>query len=128
MGAGVLCAGKSRYSQVPLCWFPQTVEDYIQKAEDLLNCDEVAVPDSFRQTARRFMYYQFFHTALSFEPFIEPDETWKGYVKIRSFPIEALDPDNDPNLRVIHDGILSGKPFVLPDEVKEQKEQEKGAD
>ena len=63
--------------------------------------------------------------------FIEPDETWKGYVKIKRFPLEALDPENDPNLKVIHDGILEGKAFVLPDEVKlhkEKEEQEEGAE
>ena len=48
--------------------------DYMVAIEDavMLNCDAVNVPESFRLTARRFMYYQFFHTALSFEPFIEP--------------------------------------------------------
>lgn len=122
MGAGVLSAGKSRYTQVPLCWFPKTIPDYLEKAEELLNCDAVSVPASFKQTARKFMYYQFFHTALSFEPFIEPDETWKGYVKIKRFPLEALDPQQNLSLRVIHDGILEGKAFVLPDEVKLQKE------
>ena len=121
MGAGVLSAGRSRYTQVPLCWFPKTIPDYLEKAEDLLNCDAVNVPVSFKETARKFMYYQFFHTALSFEPFIAPDETWNGYVKIKKFPLEALDPAQDPNLRVIHDGILKGKPFVLPDENKSEK-------
>ena len=80
MGAAVLCGGRSRYSQVPLCYFPQTIEAYLEKADELLNCDAVDVPESFRLTARRFMYYQFFHTVLSFDTFIEPDETWKGYV------------------------------------------------
>ncbi len=122
MGAAVLCGGRSRYTQVPLCYFPKTIPEYLEKAEELLKCDAVSVPDSFRMTARRFMYYQFFHTALSFETFIEPDETWKGYVKIRSFPAEALDPEKDPVLRVIRDGILDGKPFVLPDENKEMQE------
>ncbi len=68
------------------------------------------------------MYFQFFHTALSFDTFIVPDETWKGYVKIRKFPLDALDPENDLNLRVIRDGILNGSPFVLPDENKTKQE------
>ena len=75
----------------------------------------------YHYDAFMFMYYQFFHTALSFDPFIEPDETWKGYVKIRRFPVEALDPANDLNLKVIRDGILTGSPFVLPDEKKNSK-------
>lgn len=122
MGAVVLCGGRSRYTQVPVCYFPQTVPEYLEKAEELLNCDDAAVPETFRLTARRFMYYQFFHTALSFDRFIEPDGTWKGYVKIRKFPAEALDPENDLNLRVIRDGILNGTPFVLPDENKAKQE------
>ncbi|MBQ6505262.1 MAG: hypothetical protein IJI57_15245 [Flexilinea sp.] len=121
MGAGVLSAGRSRYTQVPLCWFPKTIPEYLEKCEELLNAAEITVPESFRLTARRFMYYQFFHTALSFEPFIAPDETWKGYVKIKKFPPEALDPENDINLKVIHEGILEGKAFVLPDEEKNKK-------
>ena len=101
--------------------FPKTIPGYLEKCEELLNCDQVDVPESFRLTARRFMYYQFFHTALSFEPFLQPDETWKGYVKIEKFPLEALDPENDINLKVIHEGILEGKAFVLPDEQKNKK-------
>ncbi|MBR6089960.1 MAG: hypothetical protein IKP86_08505 [Anaerolineaceae bacterium] len=124
MGAGVLSAGRSRYTQVPLCWFPKTIPEYMEKCEELLNCDELSVPESFRQTARRFMYFQFFHTALSFDRFIAPDETWKGYVKIKKFPAEALDPEQDENLRVIHEGILEGKPFVLPWAEESQQEME----
>ena len=118
MGAGVLSAGRSRYTQVPLCWFPKTIPEYLEKVDELLKCDTVEVPESFRLTARRFMYYQFFHTALSFEKFILPDEVWQGYVKLKNFPAEALDPEQDINQKVIHQGILHGKPFVLPDETK----------
>ena len=122
MGAGVLCAGRSRYTQVPLSWFPATREAYREKANALLKADVVTVPESFRETARRFMYYQFFHTALPFEPYIAPDGVWQGYVKIKDFPTEALDPDKSQTFGIIRDGILRGKPFVLPDENKEGAE------
>ncbi len=122
MGAGVLCAGRSRYTQVPLSWFPSTKEEYLKKAEELLKADVITVPESFRETARRFMYYQFFHTALPFEEYIAPDEVWKGYVKIKDFPTEELDPDKSQTFGIIRDGILNGKPFVLPDENKEGAE------
>lgn len=114
MGAGVLCAGRSRYTQVPLSWFPQTVEEYMKKAQELLSAASIIVPTEFQQTARRFMYYQFFHTALPFGEFIEPDGVWNGYVKIRRFSADALDPDKNQVLGIIRDGILSGKSFVLP--------------
>ncbi len=122
MGAGVLCAGRSRYTQVPLSWFPAAREAYREKANALLKADVVTVPESFRETARRFMYYQFFHTALPFEPYIAPDGVWQGYVKIKDFPTEALDPDKSQTFGIIRDGILRGKPFVLPDENKEGAE------
>lgn len=120
MGAGVLCAGRSRFTQVPICWFPESPEDYMKKAEELLNCGSVDIPSSFQPLARKFIYYQFFHTALSFSEFIEPDGIWNGYVRIRDFPVSELDPERNLNLKVIHDGILNGKPFVLPDEEKKE--------
>ena len=46
---------------------------------------------------------------------------FRSYVKIKKFPLEALDPENDINLKVIHEGILEGKAFVLPDEQKNKK-------
>ncbi len=52
-------------------------------------------------------------------------------MKIKRFPMETLDPQQNLTLRVIHDGILEGKAFVLPDEVKlqkEEKEQEERAE
>ena len=44
MGAAVLCGGRSRYTQVPLCYFPKTIPEYLEKAEELLKCDAVSVP------------------------------------------------------------------------------------
>ena len=52
-------------------------------------------------------------------------------MKIKNFPLQALDPEQNINLKVIHDGILEGKPFVLPDEgklEKEEKDQEEKAE
>ena len=91
------------------------------KARELLSCVEVDLPKSFKETARRFMYYQFFHTALSFEGFIQPDGIWNGYVSIKKFKPESLSAKRSPVMKIIEDGILTGAPFVLPDEVKESE-------
>ena len=123
MGAPVLCAGRSRYSQVPLCWFPQTIAGQMEKARELLRCEEIDLPKSFQQTARRFMYYQFFHTALPFGDFIQPDGIWNGYVSIRKFAPEDLSARRNPVMKIIEDGILHGKAFVFPDETKQNAEE-----
>ncbi len=60
------------------------------------------------------MYYQFFHTALDFSSFIEPDPVWNGYVKLRTFAPEALLAENSRTMQIIQQGILSGGDFVLP--------------
>jgi hypothetical protein len=114
MGAAVLSGGKSRYTQVPITYFPQSKEDFIQKAQEMLDADEWVVPDEFQQNARKFMYYQFFHTALDFSEFLSPDPVWNGYVKLKDFKPESLLPENNETMRVIQDGILRGKPFVYP--------------
>jgi hypothetical protein len=38
-----------------------------------------------------------------------------GFVELQDFSWEALLPQNSPALRVIMDGIIHGKPFLLPE-------------
>ncbi len=115
MGAAVLCGGKSRYTQIPVCWFPPTKEKFREQAELFLNSETINIPPEYQKTARKFMYYQFFHTALSFSEFIEPDPVWKGYVKLKKFSNDQLSGGKNINLKVIENGILNRQPFVLPD-------------
>ena len=39
MGAAVLSAGRSRYTRYPTVFFPQTIPEYIEKAEEMLRSD-----------------------------------------------------------------------------------------
>ncbi len=113
MGAPVLCAGKARFTQLPTVFFPASQEAYRQQAERFLEPGEITVPAEFQLNARRFLYYQLYRSSLPFDDFIEEDGIWKGYVRLKKLDYRAFDPQNHPTLRVVADGILKGKEFLL---------------
>jgi hypothetical protein len=109
----VVCAAAARYTQYPIVFFPQTVEAYLEQVESMLTADVVVVPPEFAKNARRFLYYQLYRASLPFGDFIESAKR-PGFVHLRKFPVEALHPDQSATLRVILDGILNQKSFLLP--------------
>ncbi len=116
MGAPVLCAGKARFTQLDTVFFPKTKEKYLSTLEDFLKADEVNAPEAHRLNARRFLYYQLYRTSLPFDPFLEPDDIWPGFVRLKDFSWQDLLPENSTTLRVIFEGLLKGNEFLLPEE------------
>jgi hypothetical protein len=104
LGSAVLCGGKARYTQYPIVFFPQTVQDYQQETEKLLNAESIALPAEFKQNARRFLYYQLFRSSLSFEDYLQ-DGYRKGYVKLRPFTWQALSPEKSTTIHTLLKGI-----------------------
>lgn len=129
MGALVVSGGASRFTPYPISEFPDSRELYAETIDRYLNATEISVPELYRETARKFMYYQFFHVALPFRSFIEPDPVWRGYVQIRKFGADALLPENNASLRVIHDGILRNGDFTLPadDDMAAESDPQRGS-
>jgi hypothetical protein len=115
MGVPVLCAGKARYTQIPTVFFPQSIGDYQDKAEEFLAALELETPREFIHNSRRFLYYQLFKTSLPFDEYLEAHPKTPGFVRLRSFHWQRLTPEVSPTVRVLLDGILLGKPFVLED-------------
>jgi hypothetical protein len=112
LGRVVLCGGKSRYSDYPTAYFPTTPENYFQLADRFLNENDPLTPEEFIHQARRFMYYQHFFTSLDFSPFLMAHSRFPGYLQFSDFnPLDLL-VDRCEELRIIHDGILDGKPMV----------------
>jgi hypothetical protein len=72
----------------------------------------VVVPAEYPVNARRFLYYQLFRSSLPFERYLQAHPL-PGFVQLRSFSWEDLLPQNSPALRVISNGLLHGKPFLL---------------
>ncbi|NLC29006.1 MAG: hypothetical protein GX773_00970, partial [Chloroflexi bacterium] len=56
LGAGVLAAGKARYSSSEVVWFLQDKPAYFAKQEELLHTGVVEVPAHLKLTARRLLY------------------------------------------------------------------------
>lgn len=115
MGAPVLCAGKARFTQLETVFFPKSQADYLNRLEAFLSADEVKVPDEHRINARRFLYYQLYRTSLPFDKFLEPDGIWPGFVRLKDFSWQDLLPENSTTMRVISEGLLNGKPFLMPE-------------
>ncbi len=114
MGAAVLSAGRARFTQYPTVFYPDSRAEYEATLETFLTAKEVRALPEHRQQARRFLYYQLFRTSLPFDAFLEPTEL-KGYVRLKTFPLSALKPENSPTLRTVLDGILRSGDLLLPE-------------
>ena len=118
LGAGVLSAGKARYTASDVVWFPQDKPAYFAQLEGLLQADHVEVPAHFKANARRFLYWQLYRSSLSFEDFLEPDGVWAGYVKLKEFKWQNLLPANSETMAVVCDGLLQDGNFMLMEDRK----------
>ncbi len=114
MGKAVLCAGKARYTQIPTVFFPPDLAEYKRLGEWMLAADELGAPAEFQTNARRFLYYQLFRASLPLDGFLQSGRRM-GFVELRDFAWQALLPQSSPALGVITDGILEGKPFLMPE-------------
>ncbi len=114
MGAPVLCAGKARFTQLETVFYPKSRMEYLDQLHLFLSADEVEAPQIHRLNARRFLYYQLFRTSIPFDQFIEPDGILPGFVRLKEFGWQDLLPENSETLRVISEGLLEGKGFLLP--------------
>lgn len=115
LGSPVLCAGRARYTQLPTVFFPATPQEFRQQAQALIAASRIDVPPEFKRNARRFLYYQLFYSSLPLGEFIQPD-LMQGFVSLRNFGLDKLTPKNSPAIRVLVEGILYGRPFLLSDD------------
>jgi hypothetical protein len=113
MGAAVLCAGKARFTQIPTVFFPETQQEFNQRAEEFLTADRVVPPTEHQKNARRFLYYQLFKSSLSLGAYIEEDDIWRGYVRFKKFDLKDLSPARSPAIAAIVEGIQNDGSFLL---------------
>jgi hypothetical protein len=116
MGKPVLCAGKARFTQLDTVYFPKSRQDYLAKLEEFLTIDEVPVLPEHQKNARRFLYFQLYRTSLPFDQFLQEDDIWPGFVRLKEFDWQELLPENSQTMKVISEGLLSGGKFLLPEE------------
>jgi len=113
LGVPVLCAGRARFTQLETVYFPGSRDAYYEQLNRLLNEEKVSFPEIHRTNSRRFLYYQLFRSSLSFEPFLEEDHIWQGYVRLRGFNWVDLLPENSKTLHTISEGLLGNGQFLL---------------
>jgi hypothetical protein len=112
-GKPVLCAGKARYTNMETVFFPSSIEAFQEMLTQFLQKPEIQVPPEFMKNARQVLFGQLFFASLPFEEFIESDGNWNGYVRLRDFSVEKLRPENSTPIKIIVDGILHQKDFLL---------------
>lgn len=110
LGAAVLSGGRSRYTQLPMVYFPPTPKAHRQQAKAFLAAEKIEVPPEFIRNARRFLYLQLYRVALPFGALLEEDNIWRGYARLKDFTPAAL---KAPVLETIYRGIMLRQPFVL---------------
>lgn len=110
MGMPVLCAGKARFTQYPIVFFPQTVDEARRKMKEFLEAEKIEVPPEFERNARRFLYYQLFRTSLPFGDFLEPSVR-TTQTRLKSFTLDEL--IESDAVKTILDGILKDGDFLL---------------
>ncbi|MCE1254669.1 MAG: hypothetical protein LWX83_14100 [Anaerolineae bacterium] len=113
MGAPVLCAGRSRFTDYPTVFFPADRTQFNQSAEAFLNVDRIEVPATFCENARRYLYYELYRASLPFDPFLDEDPYWQGYVTLKKFNWEELLPENSVAMKTFYEGIVLDKPFLI---------------
>jgi hypothetical protein len=110
LGAAVLSGGRSRYTQLPMVYFPSTPKAHRQQAEAFLAAEKIEVPQEYIRNARRFLFLQLYRVALPFSTLLEEDNIWRGYAALKDFTPAAL---QAPVFEAIFRGIMLRQPFVL---------------
>lgn len=115
MGKPVVCGGRARYTQYPTVYLPSSPEAYAQKVEDMLCDGNIQTPAEFQNNARRFLYYQLFRASLPLDPYLQTGPR-PGFVQLRAFSWKQLTIENSTTMRILVDGILNQKPFLMPED------------
>jgi len=116
MGKAVICGGNARYTAYPTVFSPESPTAYRELAEQFLDAEgPIVVPAEFIRQARRFMYYQLYRASLPFGEFLERDAL-PGYVRLKRFRWDSLAPNYFPAVKVLYEGIVHRKPFLLQED------------
>ena len=112
MGHPVLCAGRARFTQYPIVFFPQSVDAYGKKLEEFLNIKSIDVPEKFKRNARRFLYYQLYFSSLPFGEYLRTGVR-ASHALLENFDLAQLLPENSPTIKAILNGVLDDGDFLL---------------
>jgi hypothetical protein len=112
--ATVVCGGTARYANEDLALLPESPLSFTEQVEAFLAADVIQTPPKYRENARRFLYYQLYRASIPLNDYLTP-HIRPGFVVFKDFPWKALDPAYSEPLRIIVEGILEGRPFIMPE-------------
>ncbi|MGD2057678.1 MAG: hypothetical protein PVI04_03030 [Anaerolineales bacterium] len=111
LGTPVLMAGRARYSHEETAFIPADRHAYERRLESFLEVEEIEVPPSMVEAARRLLYLELFHASLDLSSFLEPEGVLPGMVVFSDFEVTRL--KSDEVLNVIREGILADRRFNI---------------
>jgi len=104
----VLCAGKARFTQLPIVEFPATKAEYIDILRQRLSGVIPEVRAENIQNARKFLFYQLFRSSLPFEHL---NPSIRGtHASIEMFDVNSL--REDKTISIIYKGLFEGGDFL----------------
>ncbi len=112
MGKPVLCAGRARFTQYPIVFFPSSAAAYLSELDRLLRAEKIDVPPNFRNNARRFLYYQLYFSSLPFDDYLKTGVR-TSHALLGNFDLARLSPQHSPAIAAILDGVLNKGDFLL---------------
>ncbi|PKN88678.1 MAG: hypothetical protein CVU46_00280 [Chloroflexi bacterium HGW-Chloroflexi-8] len=113
LGIPVISGGRSRFTQIPIVFFPDSKKAFVEKVEEFLTSNEIVIPQEFITNVRRFLYTQLYKVSLPFGEFLEEDHVWDGYVKIKDFSWDHLLPEKSVVAQTLVNGILKDERFEI---------------
>lgn len=117
MGMPVLCGGRARFTQLPTVFFPATLDEHHRLADNFLSAEKILTPPEFKRNARRLLYYQLYRSSLPFTDYLQEDDIWPGFVRLKKFPAQSLSSTSSPIINTILAGILEDGDFILPSDL-----------
>lgn len=109
MGKYVLCAGKARFTQMPIVDFPKSNTEYLEILRQRLKGKLPEISQENIENARKFLFYQLFRSSLPF-PYLKPSVR-TTHARVESFDVKQL--ANHKTISVIFDGLFKGGDFLL---------------
>lgn len=113
----VLCAARARYTQYPMVFFAQSIDEFERLAEGMLAIEKIELPPQFQRNARRFSYYQLYRASLPFGDYLQAAKR-PGFVQLRAFGWRDLLAERSPTIQTILDGFQGKGDFLLADELE----------
>ena len=112
LGVPAIVGGRTRYDSESVVHLPKNRGAFRGMVTAFLDGPVPAVPPSWQERSRRYLYYSMFRAARRLSDFVESSEppSLQGY-GLKLIAARDLHPDQSEEMRIIYNGIVNGKSF-----------------